>query len=139
MFVHRIVLVLLVLSWSVGLAHAQWVEVGTRPSAGGHTIYADPTTRRIDTQSGLVRIWSLSDYTSAQKSMNGSSYLSVTTQLQCDCKEARTRILASEYFGGNKAQGDKVYDRSSEGTWEPLSPGTIAEQVWKFACNNTKH
>ena len=76
MFIRRIVLVLLVLTCSVGLAQAEWRELATISTSGGPTIYGDPTTLRLDTERRLAKMWVLYDFKTVQKSSKGA-YLSM--------------------------------------------------------------
>ena len=84
----RIVLVLLVLSSSVGLAEAEWEKVYGPDSES--TVYIDPSTRRVDKKSGLVKMWVLIDFKTAQK-VQEESFLSLRTQQQYDCKEEKNK------------------------------------------------
>ena len=137
MFIHRIVLVLLILFCSVGLAQAEWKEVSSPNSDNGATMYLDPTTYRVDKTSGLVKIWFLFDLKTVQK-IFGRGFLSMRSQQQFDCKEKLMRVLAQTYFDGNMANGKLVYSSSTEGSWEPVVPDTNGEFLWKTACGTGK-
>ncbi len=63
----RIVLVLLVLSWSVGLAQAEWEKLTDSPNFGGFIVYVETTSFRIDKRSGLVKMWILYDFKTSQE------------------------------------------------------------------------
>lgn len=137
MFIRRIVLVLLILFCSVGLAQAEWKEVSTPTSDNGATMYLDPTTYRVDKKSGLVKIWFLFDLKTVQN-IFGRRFLSMRSLQQFDCKEERLRVLAQTYFDGNMANGKPVYSSSTEESWEHVAPGTNGEFLWKTACGTGK-
>src|SRR5262245_16663778 len=131
----RMVLVLLVLSGTVGLAQAEWTEVSQATSSES-TVYVDPETQRIDQKTGLVKIWVLYDFPEVQKMTKRRSYLSVRAREQFDCKEERMRTLAWSYFKGNMAQEGVVLSDSNElGKWQPITPSSIDESVWELVCN----
>lgn len=137
MFIRGIVLVLLILSCRVGLAHAEWVEISSPTSDNGATMYLDPTTYRVDKKSGLVKIWFLFDLKTVQK-IFGRGFLSARSQQQFDCKAERMRILAQAFFDGNMANGNLVYSDSTEQSWEPVAPDTNGKFLWKTACDHPR-
>jgi len=133
----RIVLVLLVLSWSVGLAHAEWKKLTDSPNFGGFIVYVETTSFRIDKGSGLVKMWILYDFKTSQEGYQ-VPYLSMRIQRQYDCKQERARMLAQSFFGDHMAKGDVISTESPEGTWMPVGPGTIGKSLWELACSNSK-
>lgn len=138
MFIRRIVLLLLILSCSVGLAHAEWEELMTGPTFGGTTVYGDPTTHRIDKKSGLVKMWLLYDYKTAQIDKHQVPYMSKRIQQQYDCQEERARTLTQTLFDGNMASGNVVSLDSTETRWRPVAPDTIGKYLWRLACGPAK-
>ena len=132
MFFRRIILVLLVLSCSIGLAQAEWTKVMTGSEAGGYTLYFEPTSLRIDKKS--VKMWLLYDFKTDQKDEKDASYLSLRFQRQYDCKEERARTLTQSLFNGNMARGEEISNDSTERPWEPVAPGSIGETLWFMAC-----
>jgi hypothetical protein len=133
----RIVLVLLVLSWSVGLAQAEWKKLTDSPNFGGFIVYVETTSFRIDKGSGLVKMWILYDFKTSQEGYQ-VPYLSMRIQRQYDCKQGRARMLAQSFFGDHMAKGDVISTESPEGTWMPVGPGTIGKSLWELACSNSK-
>lgn len=137
MFIRRVVLALLVMSCSAGLAQAEWVKVMDGSGAGGYTIYFETTSLGIDKKRGLVKVRLLYDFKTAQTNHKGP-YLSIRVQQQYDCKEERSRILESSHFDGNMANGKSVSTDTTEEPWKPVAPGTIGETLWKMACPDGK-
>lgn len=136
MFIRRIILVLLVLSCSVGLAQAEWKKLIDSPTFGGLTVYVEPTSVRVEKGSGLVKLWILYDYQTGQGGFQ-ARFLSLKMQREYDCTQERSRMLAQSLFGGNMAKGDVIYE-APEGTWISVGPGTIGQSLLGFACSNSK-
>ena len=118
----------------VGGRGAEWVEVS---SDNTDTIYyANPTT--IRKAGNMVKIWELYDLKTAQKSSEGTSYLSMKMQSEYDCKEERQRTLFISHYSKNMGRGEAVfsfsYTDSNINSWTPVSPGSVGEGLWKFAC-----
>ena len=110
---------------------AEWTEVG-----GGDTYisYADLSTIR---KSGdKVKMWHLFDYKVVQIDKDdGTRYLSQAFQQAYDCKEETSRLSALIFYSKNMGAGEVVY---SSGTLHveprPVSPGSIANTLFKVAC-----
>ena len=117
---------------SSGPVFAEWVEVAS--TIDGMTAYADPAT--IRRKGDLVKMWYFWDYNTIQ-TVAGNSFLSEKDQSEFDCAEERTRLLAVTKFSGNMGRGQVVYSLSfdsAESKWIPVSPQSIEEALWKFAC-----
>jgi len=114
---------------STAPAYAEWVKIGE--SQGGSTVYVDPDTVRRNGE--LVKMWYLTNY-SAIHGRGDNSYLSTKIQAEYDCTEERFRILAVTQFSGNMGSGESVHTESDEGNWEPVSPKSTAQALWKYAC-----
>jgi len=120
-------LILLVTTTAVG---AEWTRSG---SSDSDIIYVDKATiRRIG---NLVKMWDLTDYKTAQKTVDGKSFLSDKGLSEFDCKEGRKRILAFSLLSGQMGNGKVIYDNSNvRDEWEPILPGSVNEISWKIAC-----
>jgi len=117
----------------------KWQLHGSSSSAGGFTIYVDTAT--------IGRFWwdgaymrSLFDYKVAQD-FRGRPYLSKVESYYYDCKNRRSglRWCLTHYSGqmgigsiqvGNQSIAGLCRDRD----WTPVAPGSIDEDLWKFAC-----
>jgi hypothetical protein len=123
-----VMMVLVTLSTS---AVAEWIYVGENTTAGV-TVYADPATIR---RSGhIVRMWDLFDH-KTEVVEGDNRFLSQKGQQEYDCKEERTRPIYFISYAGNMANGKVVYTNdASPAKWRPVSPGTLSEAIWKFAC-----
>lgn len=107
---------------------AGWVEVGGTDNA---IVYANPTTiRKVGSR---VKMWDMTDLKSAQGD-EGERYLSSKSQIEYDCKEERTRMLAFSTHSENMGGGKTVQTDADPDKWKPVAPGSIGETLWKFAC-----
>jgi hypothetical protein len=80
-----------------------------------------------------VKMWILHDFKATQTVLN-KSYLSSRSQAEYSCTEDRHRALATTSFSGNMGSGKVRSSYSIKGKWEPVSPGTITQALWKVAC-----
>ena len=117
---------------TAGAASAGW----TRADESDEFIqYVDRATIRRN--GNLVKMWGLNDFKTVQKSATtGESFLSSKTQLEYDCKEEKSRLLAFTWFSGQMGNGKVVYSDSDTGDkWSPISPaGSTNEAQWEVAC-----
>ena len=125
----RLILILL-LVLSCGPVYAEWVEVSANKKAGV-IAYADPGT--IRRTGDLVKMWSLFDLHTTQTA-GGNSYSSIKALQKYDCAEDRSRALAHTKFSGNMGHGTVVYSNTEEGTWAPVAPVSVGQELWKVAC-----
>lgn len=110
-------------------AWAEWVEVSRNDTS---TIYANPAT--IRKAGDIVKMWYLIDYRIIQGANVGSPFLSSKDQSEYDCKEERTRTLYFTNHSGNMGGGDNNYSSETPLNWRPISPGSVGESLWQFAC-----
>ena len=125
----RLLITLLVLC--SGPVYAEWVLV-SRDDEAELTVYVDPDT--IHRNGNLVTMWGLIDYKTIQI-IAGDSLLSIRRQNEYDCAEVRTRMLAFTWFSGNMGSGQALHSDSDEDKWKPVAPDSVAEALWKIACD----
>ena len=120
----------LMLLMTATAASAEWTLIGDNDR---FIQYVDLATIRRN--GNLVKMWSSSDYKTVQKAADGQSYLSSKVQDEFDCMEEKTRLLAFTWFGGKMGNGKVVVSNGNvRGEWEPISPGSVNEVLWKIAC-----
>ena len=96
----RLILIILLLL-SSGPAYAEWVLVEKNNDlVEVMAVYADPDT--IRRKGDLVKMWSLTDYTTIQ-TIAGLSFLSSKAQYEFDCAEERGRRGS----GGHRERGSE--------------------------------
>lgn len=114
---------------SSGPADAEWMSFGESDS--GTTVYADPTTMRRE--GDQVKMSVMFDFKTKQSKAD-VSYLSAKAQMEYDCAAQRFEGLAVLYFSGNMGNGTLLDRSSGKGRWLRVSPGSLDEALWKFAC-----
>jgi hypothetical protein len=116
---------------NTGPASAEWMAIGSSESLGGYTVYVDPDTIRRN--GDLVKVWSLTDYTTLQ-TVADRSFLSSKAHIEFDCAEERQRELAMTWFSGKMGNGNGVWISFVETPWRPVTAGSVGQGVWNFAC-----
>jgi hypothetical protein len=120
----------LVLMAIANAASAEWTAAG---DSDEFIQYVDRATIRRN--GNLVKMSSLTDFKTVQKSAAGKSYLSEKQQAEYDCKEKKKRYLAFTWFDGQMGNGKVVVSNGDvRGEWRPIAPGSSGETLWKIAC-----
>ena len=113
---------------------AAWVKVGSNKTV---TIYAHPETIRKTTPH-KVKMWSLYDYKTTQKSIGPRPYMSAKFHDEYDCKKEHSKILYSithsENMGGGRSLYSRKYNILPTPIPTPIPSGRIIQQLWRFAC-----
>jgi len=126
----RQLILIVLLAFSSCPVYAEWVEVSANKQAGV-IAYADPGT--IRRTGDLVKMWSLFDLHTTQIA-GSNSYSSIKALQKYDCAEDRSLALAYTKFSGNMGHGKVVSSNSHEGTWAPVAPVSVGQELWKVAC-----
>jgi hypothetical protein len=118
---------------SVGLAQAEWVDIGGKVERGltEYRVYIDPDN--IHRNGDMVTLWALFDYMTIQ-SIVGGPWLSSKAQRQFDCAENRIRLLGYMTFTGNMGSGEPVFSNTDQSKWEPIAPDSIDRRLSDIAC-----
>ena len=121
----------LVLAALGGSAAAAWVRVGVADD--GMVVYADPAG--ISRAGGIVKMWTLLDYKTAEKDDSGKLYLSAKLLHDYDCKDERGRTRYFSFHSGRMGTGNLVYSEvRPDGGWRPARRLIIGEALWEIAC-----
>jgi len=125
----KAILILLLAVVSNGAA-AEWVNVSTDDS--GSTIYADPSTiRKVGNR---VKMWVLFDYRIATLDA-GDKIMSKRKHEEYDCKKRQIRLLYLSKHSGRFTEGKVVYlNDIPYNKWMPIVPGSVLEDLWRYAC-----
>lgn len=121
----KLAVFLLLLSSS---AWAGWKSIGEDDTA---KTYADPAT--IVRKGNTATMWSMLDYKSFQR-MVEVGYFSQKAQVEYDCAARRLRGLSVSLHAEKMGEGKVIYEDTSPHEWEPVSPDTMTEILWKVAC-----
>ena len=116
---------------AAGSNAAEWSPLGSTDGRGGTDIYVDRAS--LSKSGNAVQLWMMEDHKVAQ-TFSGKTFLSARLQHEYDCRENQRRVLQSALHAGRKGTGDVVYTSAKPGPWRPISAGTVAETMWKMAC-----
>lgn len=116
-----------------GAAGAEWVQVGA--TRHGDAVYIDPAT--LHREGDRVKVWSLSDLIDSTDSSGKPLGISgsISIQLECDCKEAQYRLLASSGYVGKMGGGERVDIPLDPSPWRPRESDPEFKALWKVACD----
>lgn len=126
---NKLIFLMLLGVMSITSAAAEWVEVGRNDT---FATFVDPST--IRKKGDIVKLWSLQDLKTAEVVVNDKPYLSAVGQEEYDCKEEQERTLALRFYAENMGRGKVVFTGDNPGNWSPITPQTIGEMLWEFAC-----
>lgn len=109
-------------------ALAQLVEIGNDKTI---TIHADPAT--IQRVGNKVIMWEVGDFKGANVA-GGKSFRSMRKQQEYECKEKQIRTLRTILFSDSMGKGEVVHADHKPRNWEPISPGSYGDFLWRTAC-----
>lgn len=113
-------------------AAAEWVPLsGTETDA----LYADPST--ILREGSIAKMLHLIDYKTVRTPAGATPYKSTRLQQENDCSGAKARLLYISLYSRSMAGGEIVLSDAALEKWEPVTPGSGRETVWKFACGKS--
>jgi len=112
-------------------AAAEWMRLA---ESGDLTLYVEPTSAvRVDAVVGLV---SLHDYKTPRTTFRGWIYRSEKVRSEFDCQRERWRVVHTTFHPGPMGTGP-VFGDTYSGPWAAITPASVAETAWKFACGKT--
>lgn len=107
---------------------AQLVEIGSDKTI---TIHADPAT--IQRMGSKVIMWEVGDFKTANVSA-GKTFKSMRKQQEYECKEKQIRTLRTILYSDSMGKGGVVHADHKPRNWEPISPGSYGDFLWRTAC-----
>jgi surface-adhesin protein E len=116
--------------WHSRQAHAEWVAFGNSDS--GTIAYVD--TGSIQPEGNRVTMWVLYDFKTMHTAVGGP-FLSSKALNEYDCATARQRMLMYSRFSGNMGKGSVVYGESHDERWAQVTPKSLGQLLWTFACS----
>ena len=108
--------------------NADWSQVGRTVEA---TVSYDKQTLRKT--GSMARIWTLTNF-AATEVIEGKSHRSAKSQYEYDCVEERYRLLATIFYELPSGSGKVTASVATPEQWYPVGPKTMAERLWKVAC-----
>ena len=119
---------LLLLAGLGGNADAAWTLVNQGDEVNA---YADPATIRAS--GNFVSMLNLMDFHTAIHPAN-QPFLSRRDEVEYDCEEQRYRDLVFSVYSGNMGNGEVLYTEALPGEWARVPLGSVAEIMFKIAC-----
>jgi hypothetical protein len=117
-----------------GNAMAQWLKVDHNRE---FTTYANHSS--IRKHGHFAKMMSMYDYKTVQTNITDSFlYLSTQQQGEYDCKEEKSRMLASSLHSKKMGKGKVIHYKSNPLEWMTISPKGIDETLWKIACGKSQ-
>ncbi len=111
---------------------ASWFQVYSDESL---SYYVDPSTaRKVGSR---VVFADLIDYKQTRVTAELYPYLSMQTQSEFDCEQAVARWLYASFHRGNMGKGTLIQITANpepDDQWLDITPGSLGEIRWKFAC-----
>ncbi len=117
-------------------AMADWLAI-TATYDNSVTFFVYPEAVRRNGH--LVKVWWLESHKNAVTSGNDAQYLSMYFSAKAldefDCDTVQRRNLAFSEYAGRMGRGEVRYSSDYESLkWSPISPDSVAEALWKYAC-----
>jgi hypothetical protein len=107
-----------------------WIRVSETESIA---TYMYPST--IHRQGSVAHMWSLINYKSPQtNSASSLPFLSEKSEGEYDCENAKWRIWSSALHTHKMGNGQTVFSTRESGQWQPVTPNSDSEILWKTAC-----
>ncbi len=127
-------ILMILLALSSSSAMAKWIKVDNNKE---FTTYADHAS--IRRHGHFAKLMSMYEYRSVQTNITDSfSYLSTQQQGEYDCKEEKSRMLASSLHSKKMGKGRVIHYKSSPMESMTVSTNGIDEALWKIACGKTQ-
>jgi hypothetical protein len=114
---------------ATGTALADWVRIR---SDGTVTVLADSGS--VSRSADMATMWSMINYAVARKTDDGEEYLSSRQRLEYDCADKLSRRLEFDRYSDLSGLGRAVYSNKNASTWNPVTPGSVAGELFRFAC-----
>ena len=115
---------------ATGTALADWVRIR---SDGTVTVLADSGS--VSRSGDMATMWSMINYTTPRKTDDGEDYLSSRQRLEYDCTDKLSRRLEFDRYSDLSGLGRAVYSNKNASAWSPVTPGSVAGELFKFACS----
>ena len=114
---------------ATGTALADWVRIR---SDGTVSVLADSGS--VSRSGDMATMWSMINYTTPRKTDDGEEYLSSRQRLEYDCTDKLSRRLEFDRYSDLSGLGRAVYSNKNASAWNPVTPGSVAGELFRFAC-----
>jgi hypothetical protein len=127
----RKLVLILMLAMVSGNAAAKWIMVNDNTE---FTTYGDRST--IHKKGHIAYMSSVFDFKTVQTLLSDSAKYNSTKQTGAyDCRDEKTKMLASTLYAKRMAKGRLVHRYKMQLDWQALKAKSASEALWKLACN----
>ena len=112
-----------------GSAAAEWMILVDNDD---YIAYVDPLT--ISRDGDRAQMSDLIDLKSPRPSPRGNPHASSKSVSEFDCQGPRMRPLVFTLHSDQMGDGEVVEDVAISGGWLPVTPGTLLDVLWRYAC-----
>jgi len=118
-----------VLVLATGTALADWVRIR---SDGAVTVLADSAS--VLRSGDMATMWSMINYAKPRKTDDGQEHMSSRQRMEYDCTDKLSRRLEFDRYSDLSGLGRAVYSNKNASAWSPVAPGSVAGELFRFAC-----
>lgn len=127
-------LLLVMLSSFVGMAHADWVRIDH--TAKEINLYIDAETRQ-DSGRGSIVMWHLVDFNSDQD-YSGKPFRSIKGQDEYDCEKGVRRDVFHLWHQDSMGASHMAHAAYKPGPWTIPTQGSVEQTLMRLVCSNPK-
>jgi hypothetical protein len=129
----RIILMLLLAVVSSHAMASDWVLIGSAGDKERHfSEYVDSGS--IHRNGDIVKMLAMEDNKVEHHIVQGQEYRSIKKLWEVDCKSEQMRVVDTNYFSGHMGSGVPLLTATKSTEPRSVSPGSIDELLFKFAC-----
>jgi hypothetical protein len=129
----RMILMLLLAVVSNIAMASDWVFIDSAGDEQRHfSEYVDSGS--IHRNGDMVKMWAMEDNKVEHHIIQGQEYRSIKKLWEIDCKSEQMRVVDTNYFSGHMGSGVPILTATRSTEPRPVSPGSIDELLFKFAC-----
>ena len=111
------------------VANAEWTTIG---KTNEFTAYIDETT--IHRNGNFIKMNSLKNLEVPKRVGDDPPHLSLSAQVEYDCKDKQQRTLSLTFLSGNMGEGKVIFTDSVTSAWTPITPTSFGGIEWQIAC-----
>jgi hypothetical protein len=115
---------------------AEWEYAGAVEKRDGKVVYYfDKSTIRIN--GAIVRMWTMSDYSTVQTNSSGERYTSDKTLWVFHCSEEISAVISFVQYADSMGKGVSLFSatvKESSWDWQPIIPNSLGKTIWEIAC-----
>jgi len=122
-------LTLLLLLFQSHFCFAGWVELVSDQNST-EFLNLETAVRTDD----LVKMWSMSDFKTAQVVGKGEQFKSLKSLREYDCEHHKERSISLIYYTESMGMGHVVFFYPSQGDWKSIEDDALVSMLHRSAC-----